>query len=69
MTAEANPETVDQRSLAELRGGGFTRISLGMQSAVSRVLAVLDRTHEPGRPQRVRRAGPARPGSSTSAWT
>jgi putative oxygen-independent coproporphyrinogen III oxidase len=52
VTAEANPETIDQRSLATLRGSGFTRISIGMQSAVSRVLTVLDRKHEPGRPQR-----------------
>jgi oxygen-independent coproporphyrinogen-3 oxidase len=52
VTAEANPETVDERVLAELRGSGFTRISLGMQSAVPHVLRVLDRVHEPGRPQR-----------------
>jgi putative oxygen-independent coproporphyrinogen III oxidase len=52
VTAEANPESVDQRSLAELRGSGITRISIGMQSAASRVLAVLDRKHEPGRPER-----------------
>ena len=52
VTAEANPETIDQRSLAELRASGFTRISIGMQSSVSRVLSVLDRRHEPGRPQR-----------------
>ncbi len=52
VTAEANPESIDQRSLAGLRAGGFTRISIGMQSAVSRVLGVLDRQHEPGRPQR-----------------
>jgi len=52
VTAEANPETIDQRSLAELRASGFTRMSIGMQSAVSRVLAVLDRKHEPGRPER-----------------
>jgi putative oxygen-independent coproporphyrinogen III oxidase len=51
VTSEANPETVDQRVLAELRAAGFTRISLGMQSAVPRVLAVLDRVHSPGRPQ------------------
>jgi putative oxygen-independent coproporphyrinogen III oxidase len=51
VTAEANPETVDERSLAELRAGGFTRISLGMQSAVPHVLAVLDRVHQPGRPE------------------
>ena len=52
VTTEANPETLDQRSLAELRASGFTRISIGMQSADRRVLSVLDRRHEPGRPQR-----------------
>jgi oxygen-independent coproporphyrinogen-3 oxidase len=50
VTVEANPETVDQRSLADLRAAGITRISLGMQSAVPHVLAVLDRVHRPGRP-------------------
>jgi putative oxygen-independent coproporphyrinogen III oxidase len=52
VTTEANPETVDERTLAELRAGGFTRISLGMQSAVPRVLTVLDRVHQPGRPEK-----------------
>jgi putative oxygen-independent coproporphyrinogen III oxidase len=52
VTAEANPESVGRRSLAELRASGFTRISLGMQSDVGHVLSVLDRVHEPGRPQR-----------------
>jgi putative oxygen-independent coproporphyrinogen III oxidase len=52
VTAEANPETVDQRSLAALRAGGVTRISLGMQSAAPHVLRILDRTHQAGRPQR-----------------
>ena len=51
VTTEANPETVDEPTLAELRAGGFTRISLGMQSAVPHVLAVLDRVHQPGRPE------------------
>ena len=51
VTTEANPDSVDERYLAELREGGFTRVSFGMQSAVSRVLQVLDRTHTPGRPQ------------------
>ena len=50
VTVEANPETVAQRSLADLRAAGITRISLGMQSAVPHVLAVLDRVHQPGRP-------------------
>jgi oxygen-independent coproporphyrinogen-3 oxidase len=51
VTIEANPETVDQRSLAELRERGVTRVSFGMQSDVEHVLAVLDRQHQPGRPQ------------------
>ena len=51
VTAEANPETIDARSLAELRDGGVTRLSVGMQSAVPHVLAVLERTHRPGRPE------------------
>jgi len=55
VTVEANPETVDERVLAGLRAGGMTRISLGMQSAVPHVLAVLDRVHEPGRPARCAR--------------
>jgi oxygen-independent coproporphyrinogen-3 oxidase len=33
----------------ELRKGGFTRISFGMQSASSHVLNVLNRTHTPGK--------------------
>jgi putative oxygen-independent coproporphyrinogen III oxidase len=55
VTVEANPETVDERVLADLRAGGMTRISLGMQSAVPHVLAVLDRVHGPGRPARCAR--------------
>src|SRR5213080_3697613 len=49
VTTEANPESVSPASLASLRKAGFTRISLGMQSAASHVLAVLDRRHTPGR--------------------
>jgi oxygen-independent coproporphyrinogen-3 oxidase len=49
ITTEANPESVDARALAELRAGGFTRVSFGMQSAVPHVLATLDRRHSPGR--------------------
>jgi oxygen-independent coproporphyrinogen-3 oxidase len=36
-------------SLRELRAGGFTRISFGMQSTAPHVLATLDREHRPGR--------------------
>jgi putative oxygen-independent coproporphyrinogen III oxidase len=51
ITTEANPETVAPGYFAKLRDAGFTRVSLGMQSAVPRVLEVLDRRHEPGRPE------------------
>jgi len=47
ITIEANPDTVNPQMLLELRGAGFNRISLGMQSAVPHVLEVLDRTHNP----------------------
>jgi putative oxygen-independent coproporphyrinogen III oxidase len=52
VTTEANPESVDEASLAALRAQGVTRVSFGMQSAVPGVLAVLDRVHRPGRPAR-----------------
>jgi oxygen-independent coproporphyrinogen-3 oxidase len=81
VTTEANPESVDQRSLAELRSAGFTRISFGMQSSASHVLAVLDRAHSPGRAEQcvawARSAGFRRvsldliygtPGESTADW-
>lgn len=48
VTTEANPDSVDQRMLEELRAGGFTRVSFGMQSSAPRVLQVLERTHTPG---------------------
>jgi len=51
VTTEANPESVDARSLDALRASGFTRISLGMQSAAPHVLRTLDRQHTPGRPE------------------
>ncbi|MFI7552899.1 radical SAM family heme chaperone HemW [Micromonospora sediminimaris] len=49
VTTEANPESVTPASLKELRAAGYTRISLGMQSAAPGVLAVLDRRHHAGR--------------------
>lgn len=49
ITTEANPDSVTPEMLAVLREGGFTRISLGHQSSAPHVLAVLDRTHTPGR--------------------
>jgi putative oxygen-independent coproporphyrinogen III oxidase len=49
ITTEANPESVTPASLRALRRAGYTRISLGMQSAAPNVLAVLDRRHTAGR--------------------
>ncbi len=49
VTTEANPESVDLCYLTELRQRGFTRLSLGMQSASPRVLKILDRRHTAGR--------------------
>ena len=49
ITTEANPESVDAGTFKALRRGGFTRVSLGMQSAAPHVLRTLDRVHTPGR--------------------
>lgn len=49
VTTEANPDSVDARYLLALKAAGFTRVSFGMQSAVPRVLATLERTHDPAR--------------------
>ncbi|MFN6554322.1 radical SAM family heme chaperone HemW [Mycolicibacterium septicum] len=49
VTTEANPESTSPEMFATLREAGYTRVSLGMQSAAPQVLAVLDRTHSPGR--------------------
>lgn len=47
VTVEANPDTVTDAVANELAAAGVTRMSIGMQSAVPRVLAALDRTHTP----------------------
>lgn len=49
VTTEANPETVDAPLLEALLDAGYTRISIGMQSAAPHVLATLERQHTPGR--------------------
>ncbi|MGV0745736.1 radical SAM family heme chaperone HemW [Mycolicibacterium sp. XJ870] len=49
VTTEANPESTSPALFAALREAGYTRISLGMQSVAPHVLAVLNRTHSPGR--------------------
>ncbi|MFD6674020.1 radical SAM family heme chaperone HemW [Rhodococcus zopfii] len=50
VTTESNPESTGPEFFSRIRAAGYTRVSLGMQSAASHVLAVLDRTHTPGRP-------------------
>lgn len=52
VTTEANPESVDPGTLHELRGVGFNRLSLGMQSAVPAVLETLGRAHPAGAAER-----------------
>lgn len=47
VSCEANPDSVSAADLVALREAGMTRMSFGMQSAVPRVLATLDRTHDP----------------------
>jgi putative oxygen-independent coproporphyrinogen III oxidase len=49
VTTESNPESTSPRFFAGLRSAGYTRISLGMQSTATHVLATLDRVHSPGR--------------------
>lgn len=47
ITVEANPDTVTPHVAETLAAAGVTRLSIGMQSAVPRVLQALDRTHDP----------------------
>ncbi|MGB5953328.1 MAG: radical SAM family heme chaperone HemW [Ornithinimicrobium sp.] len=47
ITTEANPDTLSDQVAIDLAHAGFTRVSIGMQSAVPHVLATLDRTHRP----------------------
>ncbi len=80
VSIEANPDTITDQVAQDLAASGFTRVSLGMQSALPRVLATLERTHHPENiPQAVaalRRAGLAvsldliygTPGESLADW-
>jgi oxygen-independent coproporphyrinogen-3 oxidase len=45
VTSEANPDTVDESSLAALRAAGVTRLSMGVQSFDPSVLESLERIH------------------------
>jgi putative oxygen-independent coproporphyrinogen III oxidase len=59
VTCEANPDTVDERSLGSLRAGGVTRLSLGVQSFDPAVLRALERIHPPESARRAYRAARA----------
>ncbi len=50
VTTESNPESTSPEFFAGIRAAGYTRVSLGMQSAARHVLAILERQHRPGRP-------------------
>ncbi|AKK06635.1 putative oxygen-independent coproporphyrinogen III oxidase [Corynebacterium mustelae] len=50
ITTECNPESTSPEFFDGLKAAGFTRISLGMQSASPAVLKILERVHTPGRP-------------------
>jgi oxygen-independent coproporphyrinogen-3 oxidase len=61
VTVECNPDDVTVEMMRTYRAGGVNRISMGVQSLVPHVLAVLDRGHTPENVQRavtaVREAG------------
>ena len=50
ITTESNPESTSPEFFEQIKEAGFTRVSLGMQSAASHVLQILERAHTPGRP-------------------
>ncbi len=52
VTVEANPETVDEASLAALAAAGCNRVSIGAQAFERATLAFLDRRHDPEAPAR-----------------
>lgn len=47
VTVECNPDDLTEEMARTLYGGGVNRLSLGMQSAVTHVLAALGRRHTP----------------------
>lgn len=49
ITTEANPESTSAQFFEQIRAAGYTRVSLGMQSVIPSVLAVLERAHCPER--------------------
>jgi oxygen-independent coproporphyrinogen-3 oxidase len=81
VTVECNPDSVDAAKLATYARAGVNRLSIGVQSMVPHVLALLNRTHDPANVERAiamaRDAGFARinvdliygtPGESLDDW-
>jgi oxygen-independent coproporphyrinogen-3 oxidase len=81
VTVECNPDSVDAAKLSAMADAGVNRLSFGVQSMVSHVLAALGRTHDPANVERAirwaREAGIARvnvdliygtPGESADDW-
>jgi oxygen-independent coproporphyrinogen-3 oxidase len=56
ITIEANPETLDEKILRELRAVGFTRLSCGVQSFDPRQLQFLERVHSADKAREALRA-------------
>lgn len=52
VTVECNPDSVDAAKFAAYRAAGVNRLSLGVQSMTSHVLAALNRTHDPANVER-----------------
>ena len=61
VTLEVNPESGKALDFCKLRAAGFNRVSVGLQSAIAREIAVLERLHTPQEAketvQRARAAG------------
>jgi oxygen-independent coproporphyrinogen-3 oxidase len=81
VTVECNPDSVDRAKLREYRAAGVNRVSFGVQSMRTHVLALLGRTHDPANVERAvdgaRAAGIERinldliygtPGESVADW-
>ena len=47
ITVECNPDSTDRAQLEVLAAAGVNRVSIGVQSMNTRVLAALNRTHDP----------------------
>ena len=71
VTVECNPDSVDTGKLREYRAAGVNRVSFGVQSMRTHVLALLGRTHDPANVERAvdgaASCGPRRASTSISS--